>query len=149
MNNTTPTTKVTKDVLLRKMSVQLHEVLRKFAKDNGAPDDFTVKVLPDETVEFTWEVEKVSDAELRKALLRDVIRKIEAAHFRTYGDSGANEKAQIVHSALRAEAGLPYLSNKDLPKWDGREYVVPENSRLLREIEKREQKAFTVSSSDN
>ena len=58
MNNTTATTKVTKDVLLRKMSVQLHEVLRKFAKDNGATDDFVVKVQPDEKVEFSWEIDK-------------------------------------------------------------------------------------------
>ena len=58
MNNTTPTTKVTKDVLLRKMSVQLHEVLRKFAKDNGATDNFVVKVQPDEKVEFSWEIDK-------------------------------------------------------------------------------------------
>ena len=58
MNNTTPTTKVIKDVLLRKMSVQLHEVLRKFAKDNGAHDNFVVKVQPDEKVEFSWEIDK-------------------------------------------------------------------------------------------
>ena len=58
MCNTTPTTKVTKDVLLRKMSVQLHEVLRKFAKDNGATEDFVVKVTPDEKVEFSWEIDK-------------------------------------------------------------------------------------------
>ena len=58
MNNTTATTKVTKDVLLRKMSVQLHEVLRKFAKDNGAHDNFVVKVQPDEKVEFSWEIDK-------------------------------------------------------------------------------------------
>ena len=58
MNNTTPTTKVTKDVLLRKMSVQLHEVLCKFAKDNGATKNFVVKVTPDEKVEFSWEIDK-------------------------------------------------------------------------------------------
>lgn len=58
MNNTVATTKVIKDVLLRKMSVQLHEVLRKFAKDNGAPDNFVVKVQPDEKVEFSWEIDK-------------------------------------------------------------------------------------------
>ena len=58
MNNTTPTTKVIKDVLLRKMSVQLHEVLRKFAKDNGATENFVVKVTPDEKVEFSWEIDK-------------------------------------------------------------------------------------------
>lgn len=58
MNNTTPTTKVIKDVLLRKMSVQLHEVLRKFAKDNGATENFDVKVHPDEKVEFSWEIDK-------------------------------------------------------------------------------------------
>ena len=58
MNNTTPTTKVIKDVLLRKMSVQLNEVLRKFAKDNGATGNFVVKVQPDEKVEFSWEIDK-------------------------------------------------------------------------------------------
>lgn len=58
MSNTTPTTKVTKDVLLRKMSVQLQEVLHKFAKDNGATENFVVKVTPDEKVEFSWEIDK-------------------------------------------------------------------------------------------
>ena len=58
MNNTTPTTKVTKDVLLRKVSVQLHEVLGKFARDNGATGNFVVKVTPDEKVEFSWEIDK-------------------------------------------------------------------------------------------
>lgn len=58
MSNTIPTTKVTKDVLLRKMSVQLQEVLHKFAKDNGATENFAVKVTPDEKVEFSWEIDK-------------------------------------------------------------------------------------------
>lgn len=65
--------------------------------------------------------------------LEEAILAVEAAHFRTNEDTGANLNALVVWSAFRRAIGLPPLSWSDLPKWDEtkHEYVVPEGSRLM------------------
>ena len=68
-----------------------------------------------------------------KAELILLIAKIEAAHFRTVEDTGANPCAMIVMNALRKEAGFSPLSTSDLPAYDETEntYVRPVSSNLV------------------
>lgn len=56
---------------------------------------------------------------------------VEAAHFRTVEDTGANPCALLVWNALRRRAGLPWLSKEQLPAWDGKAYTMPPESTLL------------------
>ncbi len=65
--------------------------------------------------------------------ITDLIAKVEADHFRTVIDTGANPNAMVVWNALRRHAGLPGLSKDDLPAFDETrgQYLQPEGSRLL------------------
>lgn len=49
--------------------------------------------------------------------IQEIIAQVEAAHFRTETDTGANPAAMVVWNTLREKAGLPWLSKKDLPAW--------------------------------
>lgn len=59
------------------------------------------------------------------------MRTVEAAHFRTTDDTGANFAALTVWSALRTALGMPAISKDDLPAWNGKAYTMPAGSRLL------------------
>lgn len=61
------------------------------------------------------------------------IREVEAAHFRTVEDTGANKTALLVWNALRSRLGLPRVWTEDLPAWDEQRkgYYMPVNSKLL------------------
>ena len=61
---------------------------------------------------------------------------VERDHFRTVDDTGANGCAMLVWNALRKHAGLPPLGKEDLRQWDGKKYVLPENSRLIQNLKK-------------
>ncbi len=69
----------------------------------------------------------------REAAIAELIAKVEADHFRTVTDTGANPNAMVVWNALRRAAGLPGLSKDDLPAHDETrdQYVCPKGSRLL------------------
>jgi hypothetical protein len=60
-----------------------------------------------------------------------IMRDIEASHFRTEHDTGANDCALLIWNALRQRVGLPWLEKKHLPAWDGIRYVMPGVSNLL------------------
>ncbi len=60
-----------------------------------------------------------------------IMRDIEASHFRTEHDTGANDCALLIWNALRRRVGLPWLEKKHLPAWDGTRYAMPEVSNLL------------------
>lgn len=78
-----------------------------------------------------------SRQEIERAYLRELILEIEDKDFRTEHDTGAHDTAQRVHYVLRKRYGLPFLSIEDLPRSTGRDYIMPEGSNLLREMEKR------------
>ena len=61
------------------------------------------------------------------------IKAVESAHFRTNEDTGANQRASLVWSALRRQFGLPMIARDDLPAWDEARggYYMPEKSKLL------------------
>lgn len=82
---------------------------------------------------------EVSREEWERSFLRDLVLEIEDRHFRTIHDTGAVGQAQMILATLRMKLGLPYLGTEDLPAPIGREYVMPEGSNLLREIERRAQ----------
>lgn len=63
--------------------------------------------------------------------LWEVLAKVEAAHFRTEHDTGANDCARLVWNVLRSHLGLPWLDRKHFPKWDGAKYAMPADSTLL------------------
>lgn len=46
--------------------------------------------------------------------LRKVVDEVEAAHFRTHTDTGANSCALLVWNRIRAAAQLPHLTQRDL-----------------------------------
>lgn len=50
--------------------------------------------------------------------LRKLIKQVEADHFRTDQDSGANSLVMMVWNNVRIHAGLPRLTREDLPTWD-------------------------------
>ncbi len=68
----------------------------------------------------------------RRKLL-SVLREIEAAHFRTTEDTGANKTALTVWNGLRRRLGLPSIWTEDLPTWDQdrKGYFMPPASKLL------------------
>ncbi len=72
---------------------------------------------------------KVASAERSRILA--ILREVEAAHFRTQKDTGANPTARLVWNSLRARLGLPSITLDDLPSHDGKAYMMPPNSRLL------------------
>jgi hypothetical protein len=43
------------------------------------------------------------------------VKKVEAAHFRTVHDTGANENALLIWNIVREHVGLPWLKKSDLP----------------------------------
>lgn len=49
--------------------------------------------------------------------IMDFIAKVEAAHFRTDADTGANEQALVIWNQVRRFAGLPKLNKADLPSY--------------------------------
>lgn len=65
--------------------------------------------------------------------LRDFIRDVEDAHFRTVDDTGANHNALFVWRLVRQFAGLEPLTMEDLPSFneETKRYETPKNSRLL------------------
>lgn len=64
--------------------------------------------------------------------LLDAIREVETRDFRTDTDSGSHPNAMLILNRLRRMAGLPHdITIKDLPYYDGHEYVMPMGSRLL------------------
>ena len=45
----------------------------------------------------------------------DFVKKVEADHFRTVHDTGANDCALFIWNLVRERLGLPRLEKKDLP----------------------------------
>ncbi len=60
------------------------------------------------------------------------MEEVEASHFRTETDTGANPCAMLVWNALRSKFGLPHLEKRDLPFWYDGKYVTPADSKLLK-----------------
>jgi hypothetical protein len=68
-----------------------------------------------------------------KSVLK-AIKEVEAAHFRTIHDTGANSAAMLVWNAFRRRFDLPWLTKEDLAQWneEKKQYILPENSKLLK-----------------
>ena len=61
--------------------------------------------------------------------LLEFIRDVEASHFRTDHDTGAQEHALFIWNIVRQKAGLPRLRKSDLPAWcetHGKYHVIQE-----------------------
>ena len=52
-----------------------------------------------------------------KKSLKQFIADVEASHFRTDSDTGANWHAMFMWNLVRQHAGMKPLENKDLPTW--------------------------------
>jgi hypothetical protein len=52
-----------------------------------------------------------------KELDKDFVARIEAAHFRTDCDTGANENAMAIWNCVRKHVGLPRLHKSELPSY--------------------------------
>lgn len=50
-------------------------------------------------------------------MLRELIDRVEAAHFRTDEDTGAVENVMLIWNIVRQEAGLSRLRMAQLPTW--------------------------------
>lgn len=48
---------------------------------------------------------------------RQFVAQVEAAHFRTAADTGANHNALMIWNIVRRHVGLPELTPEDLPAW--------------------------------
>jgi hypothetical protein len=47
----------------------------------------------------------------------EFIKQVEAAHFRTVQDTGANHNALLIWNCVRKHVGLPALTLDDLPRY--------------------------------
>lgn len=73
----------------------------------------------------------LKEAETPPITLYDFLVQIEKNHCRTEHDLGTNFGAITIINMMRDECGLEPLSLKDFPKYDGFNYVMPENSKLI------------------
>jgi hypothetical protein len=65
----------------------------------------------------------------------DFIKKVEAEHFRTDQDTGANSCALFIWNLVRAHAGLPTLKKSDLRAYcetHGKYHVIMEDYGCIR-----------------